>query len=150
MPADLESFQTRRMADEETHLNQEQARRCLRYYNEIGQVILTPEPLGVDAVFHRPPLGPARCGKRSTAGGRGHRKSASDAARARRFALCWQAYQLRLQGLSVRVIAARLGVGKTVCGGWLRGVPALRAEVDAILRETAEWARSVEADLGLD
>ena len=72
--------------------------------------------------WNRPPLGPPLAGRRATSGGRGHRVSQSDHAKARRRALAWEAYQMRLEGYSIRAIAEALGVGKTTVGRWLYGV----------------------------
>lgn len=72
-------------------------------------------------VWHRPPLGPA-LSSASTRSGRGSRASQTVQAKAERRALCSRALELRRQGMSVRAIAARLGVGKTTVGKWLYGV----------------------------
>jgi DNA-directed RNA polymerase specialized sigma24 family protein len=85
-------------------------------------VVRQRDVAGVDDFFRRPPVGPARCGRRSTAGGRDHRASAQG--RVRRWALACEAFQLRtLQGMSIREIAERLDVGHTTVGKWLFGVP---------------------------
>lgn len=71
--------------------------------------------------WNRPPMGPA-LSSAATRGGRGNRRSQSAEAKARRRALCLQAYELRRQGLSQRAIAARLGISKGLVSRWLYGV----------------------------
>jgi hypothetical protein len=72
--------------------------------------------------WRRPPFGPPLAGRRATAGGRGHRRSQTDQAKAERRRLAYQAYALRRAGHSIRDIATALGVGKTTVGKWLYGV----------------------------
>jgi hypothetical protein len=72
----------------------------------------------------RPPIGPALHGRHSSASGRGHRRTHTAEAKAARVALACRAWELRCAGLTIRAIAAQLGVGKTTAGKWLVGVEA--------------------------
>jgi hypothetical protein len=97
--------------------------RILVEYSGSGQKHPAPAVLVRDDFWRRPPIGPPLAGKRATAGGRGHRRSASPEAQGERRRLAMQAYRLRTEGgMTIRQIAARLGVGKTTVGRLLYGV----------------------------
>lgn len=90
-----------------------------------GRITGYQMPGGLYGVFEHPPLGRALAGRRATAGGRGHRASASEQAHAERVALCHRAWLLRIRdGLTIREIAAVVGRSPAVVHRWLYAVPA--------------------------
>ena len=87
-----------------------------------GEANPPPAIIEMRDVWHRPPLGPPLAGSRATLGHRGHVKSQSREAKARRRDLCLRALALRAQGLSIQAIAAQIGVSTALAGRWLVGV----------------------------
>ena len=97
----------------------------------------------------RPPFGPPLLGKRSTAGGRGNRKSASLEARTNRQLLALEALRLRnTTAMTITQIAQEIGVGRTTVGKWLCGIPSMIRLVAAgdRLMEDVERPRDASED----